>query len=116
MISQIGAMGRALLTPLLTDRATLEEPDRTESDGWKTPVTGVACYLVDATGQLQSVPGGMAVVTEDRLYLLPTQTIGAKWRATITTRGNRRMIVENVVAPPAAPLQYVTAGGARNGG
>ena len=116
MLTQVGAIGRALLAPLLIDRATLEEPDRAQASGWKTAITGVPCYLVEATGGLQAVPGGMAVVTDDRLYFLPDQSLGVKWRVTVTTRNNRRMLVENVVAPPLAPLQYVTAGGARNGG
>lgn len=113
MIGQLGALGRGFLVPELTDTATLEPPDKTQSDGFGTAVTGVPCHLVEAVGVRVPVPGGVAVTQETRVYFLPTVTIAKHSRVTLTNRGNRVLIVESVVTGPDAPMQYVTAGNTR---
>lgn len=113
MIGAIGALGRTFLRNELRDVATLEPPDKTQSDGFGTAVTGVPCRLIEAAGGRVAVPGGVAVVQEPRVYFLPDVTVATQYRVTVTNRANRVIYVDTVVAEPDAPLQYVTAGGTR---
>jgi hypothetical protein len=97
----------------LSDRCTVEQPDRTQSTGYRVRGTDVPCRLIDDAGSLAATPGGLLNVQGPRVYFRRTQTLGTDWRLTITSQADRRLKVDSIVAPPEAPLQYVTAAGTR---
>jgi hypothetical protein len=106
---ELASMG----TLLLTDTATLESPDRNQSDGWADVATGVACRLVDTPAAERSAAGGLLNVQAPRVYFARTQTLAVDWRITVTSQSNRRITIDSIVVPHEGPFQYAVARGTR---